>query len=371
MRALNRSGTSPLHVQLERQLRDEISTGRRRIGDRIESVRALSRAYGISSFTVQRALTTLAQEGLLRGERGRGVFVAAQEPRTGKGFRRGTLGFISSYSPGTMASTPFFARLSQGLLRAAASAGRDLLCIAPTVEGPRPRPVAAGELQGREVAGFLVLAYDVPYLLSLRALRVPWVCLDYDLTYAGTDSVVFGNEQAGYDLTCALAADGARRIVYVGFGRRRADGAYEVADPSVWERYSGVRRAVSELSLPQFEQQYLHMDLVPAQESARIARTLAALSPAPDAVVVFDANVAHRLGAELGKAGIPIPARVRLAGFGAAADPAETRRWLSYQAHVDEDRMAREGIETLLRRIAVPDRETVRQVIPMSIGRPA
>lgn len=53
----------------------DISTGRLRNGDRIESERKLTQVFGVSLGTVQRALEELAHRGVLAREHGRGTFV--------------------------------------------------------------------------------------------------------------------------------------------------------------------------------------------------------------------------------------------------------------------------------------------------------
>lgn len=53
----------------------DISAGRLRSGDRIESERKLTRMFGVSLGTVQRALEELAHRGVLAREQGRGTFV--------------------------------------------------------------------------------------------------------------------------------------------------------------------------------------------------------------------------------------------------------------------------------------------------------
>lgn len=53
----------------------DISAGRLRSGDRIESERKLTQLFGVSLGTVQRALEELAHRGVLAREHGRGTFV--------------------------------------------------------------------------------------------------------------------------------------------------------------------------------------------------------------------------------------------------------------------------------------------------------
>lgn len=61
----------PLHRKLEAELRSRISTGRWRAGTSLPSEAALSSEFGVSRGTVRQALTSLRDEGLLFGGRGR------------------------------------------------------------------------------------------------------------------------------------------------------------------------------------------------------------------------------------------------------------------------------------------------------------
>src|SRR3984957_20385903 len=64
----------PLYLQLLDWLREDISI--RRPGARIESEPQLSRRFGVSRFTVTRAIEILVREGLLTRRQGLGTFVA-------------------------------------------------------------------------------------------------------------------------------------------------------------------------------------------------------------------------------------------------------------------------------------------------------
>lgn len=74
-----REDFTPAYYQLASSLREKIMGGELRAGDRIPSEEELAGEHGLSRMTVRRAISMLSDEGLLRGERGRGTFVI--EPR--------------------------------------------------------------------------------------------------------------------------------------------------------------------------------------------------------------------------------------------------------------------------------------------------
>src|SRR3954468_12668186 len=83
----------PLSVQLGRQLRDAMSEGRVRAGERLPSSRALASALGVSRTVVTAAYEQLYAEGWLEGRHGSGTYVAdiapgAASARDGGGMSR-------------------------------------------------------------------------------------------------------------------------------------------------------------------------------------------------------------------------------------------------------------------------------------------
>ena len=64
--------------QIENRLRDEITGGVLAAGQRIETETELSHRFSVNRHTVRRALSALAEQGLLSIEQGRGTFVRDQ-----------------------------------------------------------------------------------------------------------------------------------------------------------------------------------------------------------------------------------------------------------------------------------------------------
>ena len=60
---------------IEADLRQKIADGTYPAGSRLPSIRAMAEHYGVSHGTVDKAVRSLAREGLLQTERGYGCFV--------------------------------------------------------------------------------------------------------------------------------------------------------------------------------------------------------------------------------------------------------------------------------------------------------
>jgi len=65
----------PPYAQIADAMREAIQTGDLAPGQRLPSGRKLADEYGVAPMTIQKALTTLRAEGLVRAYRGRGTFV--------------------------------------------------------------------------------------------------------------------------------------------------------------------------------------------------------------------------------------------------------------------------------------------------------
>jgi GntR family transcriptional regulator len=79
---------TPIYRQLIDQVRRAIACGRVQSGERLPSVRQLSRELVVNPNTIARAYTELEREGTLLTQQGRGVFVAERRTDLTKKVRR-------------------------------------------------------------------------------------------------------------------------------------------------------------------------------------------------------------------------------------------------------------------------------------------
>jgi len=77
--AIDRGSTEPVYAQLVRILRRQVADGVLRPGDQLPSEAQLCRRYGVSPMTVRRVVNILADQGVVVGEQGRGIFIRAVE----------------------------------------------------------------------------------------------------------------------------------------------------------------------------------------------------------------------------------------------------------------------------------------------------
>lgn len=73
---IDTSSRQPIYLQLVQQVREGIARGDLETGEKLPSVRQLSRELLVNPNTIARAYTELEREGVLIGRQGLGLFVA-------------------------------------------------------------------------------------------------------------------------------------------------------------------------------------------------------------------------------------------------------------------------------------------------------
>ncbi len=73
---VNTATREPIYRQLATQVREGVARGRLKAGEKLPSVRELSRTLVVNPNTIARAYTELERDGVLHTRQGMGVFVA-------------------------------------------------------------------------------------------------------------------------------------------------------------------------------------------------------------------------------------------------------------------------------------------------------
>jgi DNA-binding LacI/PurR family transcriptional regulator len=248
---------------------------------------------------------------------------------------------------------PYFAELSARVVAAASELGWIVL-----LENTRGMAEAEREvLDGQQVhltdgVIFSPLSTSATELLQ-RSDDLPMVLLGERQVHGRFDHVGVDSVAAAHAMTTQLIQLGRRRIAAVG---------WEPAGTGE-QRHRGYARALTDAGLSYDPDLVVGVDgYVRADGKAAMLSLLESTDP-PDAVFCF--NDLLGIGAMRGcaDAGVAVPGEVAVAGFDDITESRYSNPRLT-TVSVDTDRLAREAVRLLLRRIADPDADPVDVVVP-------
>lgn len=268
------SGGGTAYARIESGLRGRIRTGEWPVGAMLPSRRDLAREYGVSSLTIDRAVTRLIADGLLRADDRRGTFVARGEaapvavPLAGEwstitrnpvrptrsDTAPRTIGIVASLYPGRtdhLELNNFWVRLLLQSVEHAFSEEGQTTHFYNRVEGiPGHKPVPLRDAlahvaaEGVDAVAVITLGTDPNEVdESLSALdnhSVPVVCVTSTALRRPVPHLFYDNRSAGYQAAEHLLRRGSNEILFVA--------PFEAA--WVRERLEGVQAAVEHAGLP-------------------------------------------------------------------------------------------------------------------------
>ena len=337
------------YMDIAERLRQEILSGKFESAERFPSGEALSRRFGASRPTVERAVRELKRQGLLQARAGSGVFLTPLARKAS-----GTLGVISP----DYHRIDFFTGLCDGIIAAGQRAGYKVLCEngEPPDTGHRAEwaLAAAGEMAAQKTAGVFLEPVDlVPgstaatesALKALAAKKIPVILIDRDYLpqprRSGYDLIGIDNVQAGYALAQHMIDAGAKSIRFI----TQPDYA-----ATIRMRIQGVAQACIDNGLKWSGSHVLCVD----SHGERALSGALRKARGADAFVCRNDPLAARLLQQLAKAGRKVPDDVMVAGF----DDAQIARLLNpplTTIHQPIRLLAETAVESLLQRIRTPD----------------
>lgn len=191
----------PKYLQIADALRQQIEQGQLKPGDRLPSINEMIADYGISLHTVGKVHDALGAEGLIRRDRGRGVFVDTKPKAIATGF----LAYFS-LNYGIVKNMAYHAVIQQGIRQAAHEAGKYLTIV----EEPRDFP------HWSLMEGLLINDmghYDRKELKALLPANLPRLNMMFN--DPGTHSVMADDADGMRQAMEDLIAAGHHRIGYL------------------------------------------------------------------------------------------------------------------------------------------------------------
>jgi DNA-binding LacI/PurR family transcriptional regulator/DNA-binding transcriptional regulator YhcF (GntR family) len=277
--AKSSSKSIPAYTQIEARLRTRIESGDWQLGAMLPSRRDLAREYGVSSLTIDRAVTRLVASGHLRADDRRGTFVTdpAAKPAQSlvasaeeNGGQRLTAAVRSqvlqpSVTPATVGIVAslhvsrsdhvelnsFWVRLIlQSLEHALSDEGRPTRFL-NRVQSPSGGPLlslreALTSLAAEGVSAIAVIALDVDTeqvddsLSALDGTDIPIVCVTLGELSQPVCHLFYENRSAGYQAADHLVHRGSKEVLFLA----------PFMASWVKERLEGVQAAVDHRGLP-------------------------------------------------------------------------------------------------------------------------
>jgi GntR family transcriptional regulator, arabinose operon transcriptional repressor len=245
----------PKYRQIYETIKEAISTGGYRTGQRLPSEAELGKTFATSRLTVNRALRELQLGGLIERRVGSGSYVSASK----------STGYAFGLLIPELGSTEIFEPICRGMAEVQLAEHHVLLW------GRSPSDASAMEAQAREscrqwIANKVAGVFFAPLELTgqrdavndriadlFESAGIPLVLIDRDLVRypqrSKHDVVGIDNRRAGYVLTDHLIQSGCRSLLFV--GRHRSA-------PSCVARAVGFREAVQDAGIDFTDELVLH-----------------------------------------------------------------------------------------------------------------
>jgi DNA-binding LacI/PurR family transcriptional regulator len=334
---------TPSYAQLVEALRGAIARRTIAPGTRLPDERELARQFSLSRGTVRRALAELEATGLLSRQQGRGTFVTDERTTP-------AIPLTAVLNNAALASGQgFSAHVVQGMVETAAARGAQLALRDGSTMMARNVIEPAAEI--------FVCPLDSKVVKAAAKSR-PVVSVDYAISGARIDSVVYDNRLGATQAVRHLIAAGHRRIACIDAKLERQGKLLD--EPTATERTAGYCDAMSAAGLAPI--------LWPMSMDTRdVRREIPARfksAPPPTAIFAFDEAVALGIWMALSELGLRIPRDVSVTCFRCAETPqAGGIDWSSIRVSAKE--MGKAAVEAALARIKSPsdNKETGRTIV--------
>lgn len=348
------------YEQIERMIRDMISGGQLKPGDKLEAETQIAQKLGVHRFTVNKALAALVREGLLHRVQGRGTFVVDPNTRA----RKNCFGVLYSSEAKGLEADAFYGRILAAL-RETSEYDITLIGHHSRTSGMPGPPLDT--LNFERFDGLVLLeVFNEEYIEQiLTTAPTPVVVVDYEPKKAKFDHTVLDNYGGGRKATEHLLSLGHRRIAHVG---EPPPPQKKDVDPAWQERRRGWQEALHAAGVKDTESLFYPLAGRSSDGAEEIVRKCLAL-PAdkrPTAFFTAGDDISIRMTRRLVEAGLKVPQDISFIGFGDTAGSDVFRPSIS-TVRFDSGEMGRWAAKRLLELQNGAAREPQRHVVPVEL----
>ena len=227
-----------VYEKAEKDLEEQILSGRLKANDCVLSENSISAAYGISRRSARTAIDHLIQKGYLYRRPGKGTFVSS--------FKSGSFNRIAEYSIALIIpdlSDPFILNVCKGVQAAANEHNCNLVIKTSNGDINRENQNIRYALQQQEDAIIIFPNYgrfNVEDICKLKAAKIPFVLIDRYFADIESNYVCVDNTNGGFLATEHLIKLGHKRIAHLYGSKNSAND----------DRLAGYRKALAKYDIP-------------------------------------------------------------------------------------------------------------------------
>lgn len=318
---INFNDPTPLYEQIERVIKRKIKMGELKPGDPIGSQNDLSKEFKVSIITVKKALSNLANEGVLFTRVGKGTYVSELQQGKMDIARHKTIGLVLRDI-----KHPFFSMVVHGIEERAYELGYNIL-LSSSSNKIEKEEIQINRFRELGVDGLIIASLSLEYratdyIQKINNENFPYIMVSYmhdpDYWYVGTDQ-----ELGGFIATEHLIKTGYKNIGYVHIGKGNL-----LSDI----RKNGYNRALYEYNIP-FDSKLIYFLGAENFDSGSdryqlgydFGKSFKSIDKKPDALFLYSDLAALGFEQAALEEGISIPDDVAIIGF----DDLEIARYAS------------------------------------------
>ncbi|RKP48937.1 GntR family transcriptional regulator [Cohnella endophytica] len=347
----------PLYKQIQDHIKEQISLGILRPGDRVPSEVELTRQFSVSLITAKNAVIALAEEGILSRFQGKGTFVAEStktEPVIAQQHDKGCIGLIVPSMD---------TRVDQRLLKYTEKYLRQqgyILTVRITNESLAEETEAIRLFHGIGVKGLLILpTVNEKYnesILRLTLDKFPIVLIFRYLKNIHTSSVISEDLQGTFQAVDYLLNKGHRKIAFI---------SPENTNSATEDRALGFEKAFIDRKVPIDKSLWCFIALDALDSNKSVEFIYEFFKEHPDITAVFTVNaiLAGKVYTALKRLGRQIPQDVEMFTFDQPNLPD-----IPYVSQ-DEETICKTAVEQLVQQIEGND-QLSQAVIPVTLQYP-
>lgn len=298
------TGKSKYYIVME-SLKNLISDGTIKVGDRLPSENELVEEFSVSRHTIRKALSILEAEGYIEARHGKGTF-CIERLKNKKGSRN--IAVVTTYI-----SDYIFPLLIQGIDKVLTKEGYSII-LKNTANSQKNEAKALEDIMTKNIDGLIIepskseiFCRHMHQYEQLDEMGIPYVFLQG--TYPqmkDKPNIIMDDVKGGYLLTKYLIEQGHKNIV----------GIFKIDDNQGVARQKGFIKALSEEGISYDPDMVILFHTEDrAKKPAEIIRQFIKDKKKMDAIVCYNDQIALEVYRVLEAAGVKVPEDISLTGY--------------------------------------------------------